>query len=118
MAQACPQCGESTPVVNWAHHWKSLSKDAELRATDPEPDPYEARWAIPLVLGATAILCLTTGSTPGILLGVVLGLAAAGAVAWIHREAAEREAARAAWLKLLYCRVCTGRFPPEKALIS
>jgi hypothetical protein len=115
MAQACPKC-ESDHVVNWADYWKSLPQDAELKATDPQPAPYEPRWVIPIVLGAAAILCLTTGSGSGILLGVVLGLAAAGAVAWLHREAAEREAARAAWLKLLYCRVCTGRFPPDKAL--
>lgn len=117
MAQACPQC-ESSQVVNWAHHWKSLSKDAELRATDPEPDPYKAQWVIPIALGAAAALSLTSGSGAGIGLGILLGVVAAGWAAWIHREAAAREAARAAWLRLLYCKACTGRFPPDKALAA
>lgn len=116
MAYVCPKCEKSDQVLHLAEFWRSLSQDAELKATLAQPAPYEARWVIPVALGAVAILCLTTGSTAGILLGVVLGLAAAGSVAWIWRESAEREAAREAWLRLLYCRHCPNQFPPDKAL--
>ncbi|MDX3230580.1 hypothetical protein [Streptomyces sp. ME19-01-6] len=105
-------------VVNLAAFWGSLSHDAELKATLAQPAPYEARWVIPVALGAVAVLCLTTGGAAAILLGIVLLLATAGAGVWIHRESAEREAARAAWLRLLYCRHCPNQFPPDKALIS
>ncbi|MEU1792264.1 hypothetical protein ABZ553_41590 [Streptomyces sparsogenes] len=103
-------------MLNLAEFWKSLSQDAELKATLAQPAPYEARWVIPLVLGAAAALCLTAGGVAGLLLGIALLLAAAGTAAWIHRESAEREAARAAWSRLLYCRHCPNQFPPDKAL--
>ncbi|MFE9003134.1 hypothetical protein ACFYOY_13475 [Streptomyces sp. NPDC007875] len=118
MAQACPQCSESNQVLNLAEFWRSLSQDAELKATLAQPPPYEARYVVSLALGAVAILCLTTGSAPAILLGVVLLLAAGGSVAWFWRESAEREAARAAWSRLLYCRRCVRQFPPDKALAA
>lgn len=118
MAYACPGCEESSQVVNLADFWRSLSQDAELKASLAQPPPYEARWVVPLVLGAAAILCFTMGSAAGILLGLVLLLAAGGSVAWILRESAAREAARAAWLQLLYCRHCPRQFPPDKALVG
>lgn len=118
MAYVCPRCEMPDQVVNLAEFWRSLSQDAELKATLAQPAPYEARWAIPVALGAVAILCLTTGGAAGILLGIVLLLATASTGAWIHRESTEREAARAAWLRLLYCRHCPNQFPPDKALIT
>ena len=118
MAYACPQCKKSDQVLNLAEFWRSLSQDAELKASLARPPEYETRYVISLVLGVAAVLCLTTGSTSGILLGIVLLLAAGGWAAWVWRESAEREAARAAWGRLLYCRHCPRQFPPDKALIT
>ncbi|GAA1065246.1 hypothetical protein [Streptomyces asiaticus] len=116
MAYACPKCEKPDQVLNLAEFWRSLSQDAELKKSLAQPAPYEARWIIPIALGAVAILCLTTGSVAGILLGAVLLLAAGGSAAWIWRESAEREAAREAWSRLLYCRHCPNQFLPDKAL--
>lgn len=118
MAHACPQCGESSQVLHLAEFWKSLPQDAELKASLAQPAPYDARYVVSLVLGAVAVLCLTAGSAAPVVLGVALLLAAVASVAWFWRAAAEREAAREAWLRLLYCRRCPNQFAPEKALAA
>lgn len=118
MAYVCPGCEMPDQVVHLAEFWRSLSQDAELKASLAQPPEYEAQYVASLVLGVGSLLCLTTGSTASILLGIVLLLAAGGWAARVWREAAEREAVRAAWGKLLYCRHCPRQFPPDKALLG
>lgn len=112
MAHACPRCAESYQVRDLPGYWRSLAPGAADYEKLRQPAAAEVQYLYALGVAGVGVALMFTGS---ILLGVLVLAGGVGWGAFMSRQVAVADMARAAWEQAMWCGHCSLRFDPKAA---
>ncbi|MGW3624699.1 hypothetical protein [Streptomyces sp. NPDC000880] len=104
----CPECGKSEAVERLSVFYGGMSPDAPRSKGYAPPVAAEAQWRWWLVLVAGGIALLVTGSWPGGLLAIAVGV---GGLISAESTASRQRVKLASWKNRMICKACDKTFP-------